>query len=397
MFVSIGMQNTVVPGFYSTRFWLLTASSFLFFASFNMLIPELPGYLSRMGGADYKGYIIALFTITAGLSRPFSGILTDRIGRVPVMVVGSLVCVACSLLYPLLTTIIPFLLLRLAHGFSTGFKPTGTAAFIADIVPPQRRGEALGMHGLCASLGAAVSPAGGSWIAQTFSINAMFVTSALLALLSVVILTNLRETLPAPKPFAANMLRLSRHDIWEPAVMAPSVVIFLTYFSFGAVATLTPDFSAYLGFQNLGLFFLVSTLASLVARLVAGRASDRFGRLPGATAGSVLLMVAMIVTAYATTPGSFLGGAFLYGIAMGILSPVLSAWTVDLSHDHNRGKALATMYLSMEVGIGAGAWISAILFANRFQNLTFAFLANACLALAAVLYCVWLRFKKKTS
>ena len=82
-----------------------------------MLIPEVPAYLSSMGGAEYKGYIIGLFTITAGIARPFSGKLTDKIGRVPVMAIGSLVCVVCGLLYPLWTTVAGFLWLRFFHGF----------------------------------------------------------------------------------------------------------------------------------------------------------------------------------------------------------------------------------------------------------------------------------------
>ncbi len=388
------MPGESTQGFYTTRFWLLTSSSFLFFASFNMLIPELPRHLSNMGGAEYKGYIIALFTITAGLSRPFSGVLTDRVGRVPVMAVGSLVCVMCSLFYPLITAVLPFLLLRLVHGFSTGFKPTGTAAYIADIVPADRRGEALGIHGLCASLGSAISPAAGSWLTQTYSIQVMFLSSALLAFLSVAILMNLKESLPAPQKFSPKMLRLTRNDLFEPAVIAPSVVIFLNYFSFGAVATLTPDFSSYLGFSNLGLFFLVSTLASLLSRFVAGKASDRFGRLPGALAGSIIMVAAMVLTAISGTKSLFLSGAFLYGISMGILSPVLSAWTVDLSNENNRGKALSTMYLSLEAGIGVGAWVSAFLFANQFQNLKLAFFVNASMASAAVLFCIFLLKKK---
>src|SRR5215217_2520312 len=114
------MAQASVESKYTLKFWLLCTSSFLFSSSFNMLIPELPAYLSSLGGAGYKGYIIGLFTITAGLSRPFSGRLTDTIGRVPVMAVGSLVCVLCGLLYPMLTTVAGFLLLRLFHGFSTG-------------------------------------------------------------------------------------------------------------------------------------------------------------------------------------------------------------------------------------------------------------------------------------
>jgi MFS family permease len=121
--------------FFTLDFFLLCLSSFLFFASFNMIIPELPSYLSSIGGEEYKGYIISLFTLSAGLSRPFSGKLADKIGRMPVMVFGVMVCFLVSLFYPLLTTVSGFLFLRFLHGFSTGFTPTGTSAYVADIVP----------------------------------------------------------------------------------------------------------------------------------------------------------------------------------------------------------------------------------------------------------------------
>ena len=73
---------------FGLQFWLLCLSSFLFFSSFNMIIPELPDYLTSLGGEEYKGLIISMFTLSAGLSRPFSGKLADTIGRIPVMVFG---------------------------------------------------------------------------------------------------------------------------------------------------------------------------------------------------------------------------------------------------------------------------------------------------------------------
>ena len=108
-----------------------------------MIIPELPAFLENLGGGQYKGLIISLFTLTAGLSRPISGKLTDRIGRIPVMIFGAFVCCIISLLYPFVLTVVGFLFLRFIHGLSTGFKPTGTAAFVADVVPADRRGEAI--------------------------------------------------------------------------------------------------------------------------------------------------------------------------------------------------------------------------------------------------------------
>ena len=86
-----------------------------------MMIPELPSYLTSLGGAEHKGLIIALFTLTAGLSRPFSGKLADTIGRLPVMYIGTFACVICGLLYPQLAFVPGFLALGFFHGFSTGF------------------------------------------------------------------------------------------------------------------------------------------------------------------------------------------------------------------------------------------------------------------------------------
>ncbi|RZL07305.1 MAG: MFS transporter, partial [Hymenobacter sp.] len=106
-------------GSYSRGFWLMCLSSFLFFLSFNLLLPELPQHLTDLGGGEYKGFIIALFTLTAAISRPFSGKLSDTVGRIPVMVFGSLVCFVCGFFYPLALTVSGFLLLRLLHGFST--------------------------------------------------------------------------------------------------------------------------------------------------------------------------------------------------------------------------------------------------------------------------------------
>src|SRR6188768_1794862 len=167
-------RKLINPKIYTPQFWLVCLSSLLFFASFNMIIPELPAYLTSLGGAEYKGLIISLFTLTAMISRPFSGKLADKIGRVPVMMVGSIVCFACSLVYPILTTVAGFMLLRLVHGFSTGFTPTGTAAYMSDVIPAARRGEAMGMLGTFGSLGMAAGPALGGMLSNRISLDAVF-------------------------------------------------------------------------------------------------------------------------------------------------------------------------------------------------------------------------------
>ena len=378
---------------YNVQFGLVCLSSLLFSASFNMLIPELPAYLSSIGGAEYKGLIIALFTLTAGISRPFSGRLTDTIGRVPIMAVGSIVCFICGFLYPILGTVSGFLFLRLIHGFSTGFKPTATAAYVADIVPRERWGEALGFHGLCFSTGLAIGPAIGSSIKLAFSLNALFYTSSLFALMSIVILMNMKETLVPKQRFSFSILKISRRDIIALEVLPAAVVTFLSYIAYGAILTLIPDWGQHLGIVNKGLFFMVFTITSLLIRFVAGKASDRYGRIHVIKLGLILLVISLCIIGYADTFAGLMSGAAVYGISTGILSPALNAWTVDMSHPEHRGKAMATMYISLEAGIGLGALFSGWYYQDVIKRIPMVMYISAGLTFVAVLY-MYFRYKK---
>lgn len=368
---------------YTFQFWLLCSSNFLFTSSFSMMIPELPGYLSSMGGRQYIGLIISLFTLTAGLSRPFSGKLTDTVGRVPVMAFGSLVCFVCGLLYPLLYGVGGLLLLRLLHGFSTGFKPTATSAYVADVVPAARRGEALSMVAVSASIGMSAGPSLGSWLTHSFGINTMFYTSAGFALLSILILLNLKETLPVRQRFHPSMLLLKRHEWFDTGVLRPFWAMLLVSYATGLLLTTGPDLCASVGIENKGLFFTMYTISSLGVRLVAGRASDRYGRLPVLLWSVGLQAVVMAALAFAHTPAAVLGLAFVFGIPWGLNAPTLQAWTVDRSVPANRGRALATVYIALEVGIGIGALASGYVHTRLHEPFLLNFLLAGAITAAA--------------
>lgn len=371
---------------YTVQFGLLCLSSFLFFMSFNMIVPELPDYLSSLGGEDYKGLIIALFTLTAGLSRPFSGKLADLVGRIPVMVFGASVCFVAGMLYPFLGTVIGFLILRFFHGFSTGFAPTGTSAYVADIVPDHKRGEAMGLIGISGSAGMATGPAIGPYIAHHYTLDAMFYTSAAFSIFSVIILLGMKETLAHKRQFKSRMLRISKYEIFEPNVFTPAIVMLLTVFSFGIVLTIAPDMSKHLGIAYKGLFFTYFTIASISVRFFAGKASDRFGRVNVLKVSSFVLCAAMVVIGLAKDSNTFFVGAILYGLANGMNTPTIFAWGIDLSHEQRRGKAMATLYIFLEIGIGTGALLAAYIYGNNTANFDFTFWSGAVLALLALIF-----------
>lgn len=370
---------------YTPAFLVLCLSYTLFSASFNMILPELPAYLSSLGGAEYKGLIISLFTLTAGLSRPISGKLADLIGRKPVIFFGISVCIVCSLFYPILTTVWAFLLLRLVHGFSTGFSPTATVAYVADITPIQRRGEAIGIISVCMNVGASIAPPFGSFIAVQFSLSTMFMASSMAALVSFLVLLGLKETLVERQRFQVQFLRINRNEIIERSAIFPALICLLTYAGFGAILTIMPDRAVYLEMSNKGLFFTFITAFSILSRLIAGRLSDQFGRVPVMKVGVALLVVSTWLLGESdSTTWLFFASSF-FGFSAGIVGPAIFAWSIDRTKDDRRGRALGTVFIGLEIGIGFGALASAFIFDNNHDNFAWAFRLIAAMNLIALL------------
>jgi MFS family permease len=377
---------------YTPQFIFICLSSLFFSASYNMLIPELPSYLSNLGGAEYKGLIIALFTLTAGLSRPFSGKLTDTIGRKPVLIFGAIVCVIAGLFYPILTSVSGFLFLRLLHGFSTGFSPTAIAAYVSDIIPENRLGEAMGIQGLCFSTGLALGPALGSFIKLYADYNVLFYSSSFIALLSIILVLKVKETLVSKQQFKLQTLIISKSDIIAKEALPAAFITFIAYLGFGVILTLIPDWSDHLGIINKGTFFIAFTIASIFVRIIAGKISDIYGRKIVIIVGLAFLVLALLLLGKLESIYGMLLAAAFYGLAMGIISPTVNAWTIDLSNPLTKGKSIATMYIALEAGIGLGALFSGWYYQDVLEKIPVTFYACA---IFAFLGCIYMLFYKK--
>lgn len=376
---------------YSKDFWLMCLANMFFFASFNMVIPEFSKFLEGLGGGDYKMWIIASFSLVAMIVRPYSGKITDKVGRMPVMLFGALVCVVCGLGYVFVTGVFLFFFLRSIHGLAAGFTPTGNVAYIADIVHAERRGEAMGWVGISGNIGTAIGPALGGWVAISYSTNTTFILSSVSALLALLIFSRMKETLVQREKLALKHFSITFKDFWEPAVRRVSIVMALTVFSFGTVLTVIPDFTLHLGFSNKGVFFSVFVLSSIIPRLLAGKASDNYGREPVARVGIFILMLSMVVLAITDSSILLMTGAVMMGLAQGIISPTLFAWASDLAPSDGKGRSMATLYIALELGVTLGAYVSGSIYDNNIINLFWVFMVCGALATLSFLYLLFFK------
>ena len=362
---------------YKKDFWLLSFSMFFFMLSFNLILPEMNGFISSLGGSEVKGSIIFLFSIAAGLSRPFAGKLADLIGRKRSVYIGLAIAIIASLSYAWVGALYLFFVLRFAHGLSAGFAPTGATALLTDMLPPGKKGAAMGLWGTFISLGIGVGQALGSYIFAHSNFNTLFMASAGFGVLALMLLSPIKETLPEQQAFRWRQLLIKWEDVVEPSVKPAALIMLLTAISSGLIFVLTPDYSAYLGIANKGYFFGIYVLSTIGIRLVFSSLSDWIGRRETMLIGCSLLVLSMTLLGFSHDIWSYSLAAAIFGLATGISSPTLFAWTADLSLPQRRGTGAGTLFIALEIGILVGSGLTFLFYKNTIES------ARTCLFIAA--------------
>ena len=374
---------------YGKNFWLLSLSMFFFMTSFNLILPELNSFITELGGADKKGLIITLFTISAAISRPFSGKLTDTIGRKKVIYFGIFFSMLISWLYPFSFSVFFFLSLRFLHGFSAGFTPTGTTALLTDLIPANKRGQAMGIWGTFISLGFGVGQFSGSWIGINFGMDALFLIAGFISVISGLFLLRVEETLENPQKFDGSQLKVNWKDVIEPSVVPAAIVMILTASCSGIIFVLAPDISGFLGIENKGFFFGFYVISTIFVRLFTSSLSDRIGRRETMLIGVCILLLSMILLSRVDSYSSFVLAAIVFGLATGVSSPTLFAWTADLSHIKRRGVGAGTIFIALEAGIMLGSSSTIITYDNTPQSIQNVFVFGVIMSILAILYLLW--------
>ena len=196
----------------------------------------------------------------------------------------------------------------------------------------------------------------------------------------------MKETLPNKQKFTFAHLKISSKEIIEWRVLPSSLIILWSYISYGAILTVISDWSKHLGTGNKGLFFMVFTVSSLLIRFIAGKVSDQYGRVVVLKVSLFLLALSLLAIGLAGSSFELMLASALYGVATGMLSPSATAWTIDLSRPKHRGKAVATMYIFMEIGIGLGALLAGAIFLEDVTVIPAIFYICMGITLIALLY-----------
>src|SRR5690606_13983143 len=147
--------------------------------------------------------------------------------------------------------------------------------------------------------------------------------------------------------------------------------------------------------ENKGWFFGFYMVSTICIRVFSGGLSDKIGRRAALIIGLSFMVAAMTMIGFSTSVGMYTAGSIVFGIATGISSPTLFAWTADLSPSHRRGVGAGTLFIALEIGIMIGAFSLFLTYSNNLSSIPAVFLFGASFSLIAIFYLLWHIRKRK--
>jgi MFS family permease len=359
-----GSRDAVAIGCATERlltsdFVFTTLANFANAFGMQMLVATLPVYVIRLGGSQVDaGLVSGAIAFTALLFRPLVGWLTDAWRRRPLVLIGTSCYGLASVVY-LLAGSIPLLVLgRFVHGFGLSCYTTAANAYVADIAPLRRRGEAMGFFAAAQAVGLIVGPVIGFVLVEAVGFQRLFYFSGGLAFTAFLISLFARER---RQPWEITRQPWSpRTGIVAVDALPVAWTALCMGMGFGTVNAFIAIFARLRGVQNPGFYFMVQAIALLVSRAFAGRLADQYGRPVVIVPGILLMAAALGLLPLAYGFAYFVISASLFGLGFGTAQPATMALLIDRVRPEQRGLATSTYFTGFDAGISIGSLLLAM-------------------------------------
>jgi MFS transporter, DHA1 family, tetracycline resistance protein len=322
----------------------------------SLALPILPLYAQRYFDLSPQAItlLVSSFFAAQFVAGPFLGRLSDRYGRLPILILSQVGTAISFLMLGLSNSVWMLYAARIFDGI-TGGNIIVAQAYITDITPRDKRAQSLGYLMAAFGLGFIFGPALGGLLSAIYGPRIPFILAAIAAaLVAAMTWFTLDETVTPEMRARAQHAQRSSFNFRSLATNVPLLLVLLIAFvgQFG-LGILQATFALYgeaVLFVNysddatnigIGLLLAVIGLTQFITQLfILRRLLARFGEAVMVVAGIVVRMIGLIIYAVISSPylGAF--GSIFFALGMGIMMPPLQALATETADDSNRGGIL---------------------------------------------------------
>lgn len=325
----------------------------------NMLNVIVPLYTTETLGKStaVAGLMSTVYTIAACVSRPVNGVLTDRLGRQKVMILGGVLfafgCALCGFVPALVVLVISRIFMGV--GYSAGSTACNTASM--DVIPAERMSEGIGYFGMSQSassaLGSAVAAFALLWLGNQYSMLAVAAVGVIGVAAALMVRYEKKPGYVKPVPPEGK----KSGPMFERTAILPSVFQGVSLFMITLLMCFMTLYIVHIGLpaSAAGTFFTISSIVIVVVRMGFSNLMNRLPVTVFMIPGYLALIASCLILPHVSTTAALMGISVLFGLAHGLIWMALGSEAVRLAPPEGRGAANATFYFAFDAAIGLGA------------------------------------------
>lgn len=300
---------------------------------YGMVLPIMPFYIEKLGaGGRELGWLMATYSLMQLICAPLWGVMSDRIGRKPVLTLGVLGYAVSLLLFGLATQFWMLFVARSLSGILSSATMPTAMAFISDSAPEKERSKGMGQLGAAMGVGVVVGPLAGGLL-STDSLSLPFFIGAGMAFIACLLVIFILPESRPPYSAANQKAALTRETLYRTLLSPAGVLLLLIFIMSFGLASFQGIMGLYMvdkfGFdtKQVGAIWMVmGGMLILVQGGLTGPLTGRFGELRlifAGLAGGVLGFLSMsLAVDYLTT----LLAVGLFALALALIGPALNAY-----------------------------------------------------------------------
>jgi predicted MFS family arabinose efflux permease len=330
---------------------LVFVASFGSSMGFYLLLSVVTLYASSLNAGGYGvGFAtgaLMLSTVAAELGTPR---LMARFGYRLTFAAGMLLLGAPALALIAATTLPAILAVSLVRGVGFAIAVVLGNALVAEIVPPERRGEGLGLYGVVVSVPAVVALPLGLWLAGHVGFPFVFVLGAVVVLAGLAVVPGL----PARAKDVAHPVGMLA-GLRMPRLVRPALTFGAVAMTGGIVVTFLPLAVTQASGNLAAVALLIQAAVTTGTRWWAGRQADRHSSAVLLIAGVFAAAVGILALLLYTNPVAVIAGMVVFGAGFGVAQNASLTLMFERVAPSGYGTVSALWNLAFDAGIGIGA------------------------------------------
>lgn len=322
---------------------------------FSMIASIVSSYAVSLGaGLTLAGTLAGIFSLSALLIRPFTGIALDILSKRNMSIFSTIMICISFIGYACASNIPVMLFFRVLHGMSFGISSTAAMALVSEYIPKERLGEGLGYFGLGQIISRICGPYIGILVRDKFGYQKLYFFISILTLLAVVLLFMVK----VEKREFKSIKKISSAIRWENLIVKDCVVYAMVAGLFSLVNGVTSSFLILLGdergINKIALFFSVNAIVLFILRFMVGRFIDKSRLTPIVIMSLILASTSMFMIGKSTGVSMILVAAVLVAIGQGTGQISLQSACIKRVDAARVGVATSTYYIGADIGQGLG-------------------------------------------